>query len=347
MTTQRTGVAEARPLDILGISEAEERAYRWLLTHYGATVPELTQALGLTPGKTQRLLDLIEGKGLATHAPERPRRYIPASPDIALKALSLRRQEELQCADGVIQELQEQAATQRATKQEQMVELITSHEAERQIIDQIARTAKQEVVILTRPPVRVTRLDVPHEQDQHHQHEAQARGVRFRSIVDAEFLALPGAVARVRADIKAAEEVRVFPYLPFKLILADHRIAIIPLSLEQRESPSLLVRSSALLDALYALFEILWERAVPILFTSEGTPESRDSESSLPEEVEDLISLMAAGLNDKKIAYELKISGSTLKRRISEVMKAFNASTRFQLGRLTAGPVSNRINDSK
>jgi DNA-binding NarL/FixJ family response regulator len=46
---------------------------------------------------------------------------------------------------------------------------------------------------------------------------------------------------------------------------------------------------------------------------------------------------MAAGLNDKKIAHELGISGSTLKRRVSETMKAFNARTRFQLGRLTAG----------
>src|SRR5690625_7828956 len=69
-----------RPLDILGISEPEERVYRWLLMNPPSVAAEAGRALGLSVGRTQRLLDRIEAKGLATHSPEWPRRYIPISP---------------------------------------------------------------------------------------------------------------------------------------------------------------------------------------------------------------------------------------------------------------------------
>ncbi|MGH8427385.1 MAG: helix-turn-helix domain-containing protein [Gammaproteobacteria bacterium] len=341
MTTSRTGSNAARPLEILGVGEAEERAYRWLLTHPGAGVAEIAQALALAPSKAQRLLDTIETKGLTTHTPERPRRYLPVSPDIAMEALALRRQEDLQRARGIIRELQEQATATRRQRgggeQEQTVELITSSEAERQIVEQMSRTAQHEVVALVRPPMLVSRLDVSPEQDTYTQREAQARGVRSRSIVDAEFLALPGAVARVRGDIKTGEEVRVLPRLPFKMVLTDRRLALIPLDLEQSSSPVLLVRSSALLEALYALFEILWARAAPISVTREGELKTGNPAARLPRDAEELIPLMAAGLNDKSIAYELGISASTLNRRIGEIMRALEARTRFQIGWLARG----------
>lgn len=329
----------ARPLEVLGISELEEGAYSWLVTHPGATARDLADALAIKPGRVQRLLDSIEAKGLTTHSPERPRRYIPASPDIAMGALILQRQSELRRARDAVRTLQERAATARARdERERMVELVTSHEAAQQTYEQLHRTAQEEVIALVRPPLLISRVEVPAELDQHAQREAQNRGVRYRGIVDAELLSLPGAVDHVWADIKAGEEARAIPQLPFKMILADHRLALIPLDLAQPDGPSLLVRSSALLDALCALFELLWERAAPISFTSTGVLETGSPDPRLSEDTEKLLSLMAAGLNDKKIAHELGISASTLKRRIAELMKAFEVRTRFQLGRLSDRP---------
>src|SRR5699024_569741 len=91
MVISRNKSTEVRPLAHLGIGEVEERIYRWLLTHRGAKASETARALALAPGKAQRLLDALEGKGLATHTPERPRRYIPSSPDVALEALIAQR----------------------------------------------------------------------------------------------------------------------------------------------------------------------------------------------------------------------------------------------------------------
>lgn len=336
-------MAAERPLEILGINALEEDAYSWLVTHPGATAYDLAEALALTPGKVQRLLNAIEAKGLTTHSPERPRRYIPSSPDIAIGALILQRQNELQRARAIVRKLQERAATARAhDERERMVELVISHEAAQQTYEQMHRTAQDEVIALVRLPLLISRVAVPAELDQHAQREAQARGVRYRGIVDSELLSLPGAVDHVWADIKAGEEARAVSHLPFKMILADRRLALIPLDLEQPDGPSLVVRSSALLDALCALFELLWERAAPISFSSSGVLETNTPEPRMTEEAEKLLSLMAAGLNDKKIAHELGVSASTLKRRIAELMKALEARTRFQLGRISGSPTARR-----
>ncbi|MGH9772621.1 MAG: helix-turn-helix domain-containing protein [Candidatus Acidiferrales bacterium] len=351
MTAQRVGAAETRPLDILGISEVEESAYRWLLAHSGATVPEIAQALALTIGKTQRLLDAIGVKGLVTHTPERPRRYIPVSPDISMEALILQHQNYLQRARRTVQELRDQAAeAEQSDKAEHMVELITSREVETQIYHQIHRMCQHEIIALMRPPVLISRFDIPPEEDQLHQREAHARGVRYRSITDPDWLSLPGAVQRTQEDIKSGEDVRILSNLPFKMLISDQRIALIPLSPSQPTSPTLLVRSSALLDALCTLFELFWERATPISFTRAGALERSEPDTQLSAGTEDLLLLMAAGLNDKKIAYELGLSLRTLYRRIAELMKSLDARTRFQFGWLAAlrlSGVKNKVDPTR
>lgn len=328
--------SESRPLSILGISEDEESIYRWLLTHSGASISDIAQARSTSPAKAQRLVDMVEAKGLVTHTPERPRRYIPASPDIALKALSLHRQEELRRVDGVIQDLQAQAITQRDGQQEQIVELLTSREAEAQVLGQMHKGAESEFITLIRMPLRVSQLSVPVEQDHQFQREAQSRGVIYKSIIDAECLELPEVLRSIRQDIKAGEEVRVSSSLPFKLVLVDCRLALIPLNLRMLDGPSLLVRSSALLDALRTLFEILWQQAAPISFTRDDTKSRGDADSWLNNETQNLMSLLASGLNDKNIAHELGVTTRTLQRRVTALMQTLDARTRFQLGWLGA-----------
>ncbi len=333
----------SRALDILDIGVDEERVYRWLLGHPGANVSDISAGISLPPRKAQRVLDSIESKGLVTYSPQRPRCYFALSPNTAMEALVIKRMEDLQRARAAIQELQDQAAQQE--EREQLVELITSREAERQAFEHLLRTAQHEILGLIRLPILITRTDVPTEIGQSTQREAQARGVRFRSIVDTPFMETSGVAERVLSDVRAGEDIRVVPSLPFKMILADRRLAFIPLNLERPDSPSLLVRSSALVDALYALFENLWERAVPLAFTQGGELDVGDPDSQLREQARALVSLLAAGLPDKTVAQELGISASTLNRRIVEVMAALDASTRFQLGWLSALRLSGKTAD--
>ena len=94
----------------------------------------------------------------------------------------------------------------------------------------------------------------------------------------------------------------------------------------------MLVRSSALLDALYALFESLWERSTPVAFTPSGALKDGKPGSRVPDAAAKLVPLLAAGLNDKAIAHELGISAATLNRRLAELMKSLDTRTRFQMG---------------
>jgi sugar-specific transcriptional regulator TrmB len=320
-----------RPLAALDVSELEERVYLALLDRPDASLPELSHDIALTPRKLQKVLDGLAVKGLLTSTDTRPRRYIPASPDIALEALVLRQQDALRRVRGEIPRLQQRAADS-AGERRQVIELVTTREAQRHVFEQMQHAARHELMFLERAPI----LIAGPEQSSETEVNALARGVRYRSIADHAFLELPGVIARIRADIQLGEEVRVISELPFKMVMADRSVALIPLNLERPGSPALLLRASALLDALHAMFELLWSQAAPIAFTRAGKIQANKLPATVPQEAAPLLQLLSAGLNDKAIMHELGISASTLNRRIAEVMHRMHARTRFQLGWLAA-----------
>lgn len=324
-----------RPLGILGINETEERVYRWLLANPRASVAEAARNLALSPSRAQRLLDAIDAKGLSTHTPERPRRYIPVAPDIAVEALALQTNQAVRRAQKTIPDLQEEAAAARPlSERELMVEWISSRDALGRVFDEIQESAQREILSMVRAPILVSELDNPHSQDT--ERRAQARGVLCRSLVASDFLATPKFLPKLKEDARAGEVVRVARELPFKMFLIDRRVALIPLDPGDQHGSSLIVRSSTLLDALYTLFEMLWDRASPISFSGSNEYELEQIDTLTSAEVEDLMALLAAGLNDKSIVEELDMSHRTLHRRIAALMQELGARTRYQAGWLAA-----------
>lgn len=323
-------IGERRSLQVLGIGEAEEALYRQLLAQPGASLRDLGAALQLGARKLQRLLESLELRGLATHSPEHPRRWHPAPPDLAIEALINQQQEDLQRARAAAQELNVLALARRTEDPTRIVELIASSEAERLVFEQLHLGAQHEVITLMRPPMRVSQLQMPF--DHAVEQEARSRGVRFRSIVDSDYLALPEAVEFLKSEMRIGVEARVVSKLPFKMVLADRRMALVPLSLDQPEGHVLLVRSSALLDALYALFGILWERSSPALFAHADALLGSAAADPAEEQLGELIALLAAGVNDKTAAHELGISPRTLERRLVALMQRLHARTRFEAG---------------
>jgi sugar-specific transcriptional regulator TrmB/DNA-binding CsgD family transcriptional regulator len=327
---RRAAPADGLSLEALGLDAPETATYLCVLDHPRSTAAEIADAMSVPARRAQRLLDAIEARGLVTHSPERPRRYLLSAPDIAIEALILEREKELQRIRGSVRQLHERAATHRQSSPQPLIELITQRESERQVFRQLQASAQRELIFLVRPPILISRPAAPEAAS--YETDARARGVSYRGIVDSDYLALPGAVEHVRADIEKGDDVRVVHRLPFKMVLADRRTALIPLDLGSPRSEVLLVRTSALLDALYALFESLWERAVPVSIGRDRSLATRGASARLPEESRDIVRLMAAGLNDKAIAHELGLSMRTLNRRISELMAQLNARSRFQIG---------------
>jgi DNA-binding CsgD family transcriptional regulator len=157
-------------------------------------------------------------------------------------------------------------------------------------------------------------------------------GLTMRSVVDAEYLGLPDSLNKCRMNMEKGEDVRVVSMLPVKMLIVDRRFGIIPLHVEDKNGPVLLLRSSSLLDSLYALFELIWERSTPIILTQSGEWAAETAAPQLSEAARRVIPLLSVGLNDKAIADEAGISQTTLNRRIAELMKSYGTRTRFQLG---------------
>ncbi len=188
------------------------------------------------------------------------------------------------------------------------------------------RTAHEEILCLERPPY-VMYPTYPYFAVQK---QALVRGVVLRNIVDAAVLDSPGKAEMLRKEVEDGEKTRILANLPMKLVIADRRTALIPLTLEQARDIALVLRPSLLLDALCALFEILWDRATPFGTAVVSLRPSEKIRRSI--DADRLAALLAAGMNDKSIAQELGISARTLERRMLELFKHLGARTRFQAG---------------
>ena len=83
-------------------------------------------------------------------------------------------------------------------------------------------------------------------------------------------------------------------------------------------------------DALLALFEAEWERAVPMVTDAD------QSREHLGVHVDDLdariISLLLAGYADHAVASQTETSMRTVQRRVQLLMQRTGAETRMQLG---------------
>lgn len=329
MANGTTHDAPARPLELLGISDIEERAYRALLMRRMATAAEIAKQIRTTPRAARRLLADLEALGLATHTPRTPRVYIASPPEFTVTALIKQRQAALERARTVIPDLEEQSAkANNGSGHEPVLELISNRAQLGVVLQQMYKSFRTDVMCFQRAPTLTPGIVPPRK---------LRAGMQVRTISDSSMFELSGMMERLKADVARGEQARMIETLPFKMMIFDRRAAILTLDSESPEkSPTLLVHGGALLKALCLLFEFMWERATPIVFGHGNRLKVQHGDARLHEAAESLVPLLAAGLNDKAIAAELRISSATLNRRIAELMKAYGTRSRFQLGWRTA-----------
>ena len=312
------------PLLVLGITPLEQRIYEVLLDAPGSTVAHLARHARITRAAAARVLKSLEVKGLANRLPERISRYFPTPPEVAVDLLITKKQDELQRARTVTQRWQ--GKFRPALVEEQPIEVISGRDAIMHRFQHMHRTSKHEIICFERPPYVVSAThryaDV--------QEQAMARGVGLRTLIDSSVLEIPGKLESIKRNIANGEIVRVLPRMPLKMLVADRRLALVPLTLEQARDIALVLRSSLLLDALCELFEVMWERGSP--FGTAAVQLQRQGKARREVSADALVSLLAAGMNDKSIAQEFGISARTLERRVLELLRSLDSKTRFQAG---------------
>jgi hypothetical protein len=303
---------DRRMLEPLGLSAAEQSLYELLLTGAPAGADEPDE-----PETLRRLEEL----GLVTRLPQEPPRYAVIPPEAALAPLVAARERALDAARHRMNHLAARhRRTSASTGRPELVELVHGREATTDRVNQILRSARREVRMFDTPPYVDPGLFAPDPIEL----EQLGRGVRFRVLYDRRGVDLPGRLAHIEGGRAAGESARVAD-VPFKLLIGDHRVAVLPASNDPVES-SLVVHDSVLLDALSMLFETLWERGVPLHVaerSQEDTPDETDRA---------LLALLTAGLTDQAIAAHLGWHERTAHRRLRAMITRLDAATRFQAG---------------
>ncbi|HEU4514155.1 MAG TPA: helix-turn-helix domain-containing protein [Nocardioidaceae bacterium] len=151
--------------------------------------------------------------------------------------------------------------------------------------------------------------------------EALRAGRGSRAVYPTRALEEAPQVLRARAE--AGEQLRVVASIPTRIAIFGGTAALIPDRWGENSGRRLVVREHALVGALTALFEQVWERAMTVPGLG-GEP---------AEGVQRLLLVqLAHGAKDEQIARALGISLRTVRRRVADMMAELGAESRFQAG---------------
>lgn len=315
----------ARPvseLEELGLTELEERVYLATLDRAKSTVEEVSVACSASRYAARSALDNLQELGLATRLAGSPAHYSPVRPDLAIGVLLRQREERLAHARVTLARLTERY--ERATRghhPDELLELVHSPEAIHQRWLQLQRSAVTEVRVLDKPPY----IDAGNPAEP----GLLDTGVRYRTVYDRTAFEYPGKLAGVWEAAAAGENCRIAHDVPIKLFLADDRMALAPLRPGDDLAGAVIVHPSSLLDALGALFEGVWQQALPLAAFQDGHVADG---IGLDEQQLRLLQLLASGCTDETTARYLDVGLRTVQRHIRVLMEQFNVRTRFQLG---------------
>lgn len=303
----------------VGIDARQERLYRALVESPDQTAGTLADSLGLSAASVDAALHALTASGLVTKQAN-DERYAATDPEAAMSVLIRREQEKL---DSVRLESIRLAQQLRAHRQQSnvssIVEVLTGDAlAEQWHLGQ--RSARDRIRMTDRPPY----FNAPDLSSMQTQRERMAEGLVYQVVYDQATFDDPRHTNRVMAAVEWGEQARVTAGVPIKIVLVDDSFAMVMItrSSQDAEPTVILVRPSALLDALSSLFDLLWSRGVRIRGDSGADSETPDK----------LLGLMAMGLKDEAIAHELGVTVRTVRRRIRDLYEQLGVHNRFQAG---------------
>ncbi|MEU9826313.1 helix-turn-helix transcriptional regulator [Micromonospora chersina] len=312
----------ADALTRLGVPIASASVYVRLLDRAPGRLDALAADLGMEVGQVREAYDHLVTLGLASAVGDSGDFVTPRPPAACLDLLTRQRAAELDAARLAVTGAFESFRRLRLSQYtDNLVEVITGEQI-RWRIKQDMDGVRQQIRRFDSPPYFFSgSVNAEEELEQ------LGRGITHRTIYARAALEQPDYLAgNIEPCIRAGEEARVSPSLPVKLTLVDDSIAHVSLSITEADvnSSLLVVRPCGLFSALTALFELSWQTALPF-YGGDAAP------ARLPPAERKLLSLLAVGLPDERIAVDLGISRRTFYRRVELLMTKLGASTRFQL----------------
>ena len=277
--------------------------------------------------------DALLARGMAhiqPHSPVDPAWLRPASPDLALQGVLAGQQNQLARHQEVLLAGTRRLAAAQARFSGTMhhelpahMVLLLSDRAEiSKLSASLINTARQDWMTLEN-----LHTDMPLTDDFAQPPLPALSGrVRCRSIYAAAAMNHPVARRIIQSCAQAGEDVRLLPQVLMKMKLADRSSALLPLT-PTGTAGALLLKAPLIVAALRDYFELLWERATPLV--PPRTPLSADHLTAAQQRV---LELMAEGIHDDAIARRAGISTTTVRRHIAAIMARLDVASRFAAG---------------
>jgi sugar-specific transcriptional regulator TrmB len=299
-------------LAALGLDETCASVHRVLLTRPHADLAELRDRAGISDAELRRALDRL-GEGALVRAPvDAPHRFRAVEPEIGVQVLIARQQERLAAEQHRVEQLRLAAhlsAEFSLVRRRGLayVERLDGIEEVRDRIKVLVRDVKSEV--MTFAPGRAQTAENM-EAARPQARELLERGVQMRTVYLDSVHDSPVTCGNASWLAELGGEVRTVASLPTRLLIMDREVAIVPADGEDSGVGALILTGSGTLTALCALFESIWDKAVPF---GVGSARDRDERGSTAQDVE-VLRLLGQRLTDDVVAKRLGVSPRTARR---------------------------------
>jgi sugar-specific transcriptional regulator TrmB/DNA-binding CsgD family transcriptional regulator len=302
-------------LTVLGVTSEEAVVYQHLAGVVAGSPAEIEAATDLPAAAVATAIGSLLERGLVSRSADTAEEYVAAPPGV-LERMIEDRVRDLRAAQETLDVL---AAKRRTAEASDAFEVIRGREVLRHVLMDLFDGARDEVLNLAKPPSTIMRSE---------DRVSPAPGVKRRTVFETEVIAMPETLEAVREGLRSGEEARVHTRLPIKLLIFDGSVAVVPMHHDSAPL-GVVIRESAMLDALLALFDFVWAAAVPLQLDNEHSPVPRDPFLSVDER--QLLSLLLAGLTDEAIAVHHHTSARTVQRKVQALMTRAQVRTRMQL----------------
>lgn len=299
------------PWSATGLDPLAGRVLEHLVAVRSADRDQVAVAVRVSPAEADRALRQLTEAALATRISGPPPHWVAAPPRSSLGALLARRRAELARVEDLVERLYEAHSSGS-----DVVEVLKDEAEVPARYRQLLTGASAEVLHLAKPPYVTGAAPV-----------AVTPGVRMRSVYEADGFTDAVSLRTAQRGTGQGGKLRLTSRIPVKLAIFDQAAALLPIRADRPSSGSLVVHSPALVAALVALFESVWERAEPVSLTKPNEPPAAGRDLRTRE----ILRMMAVGMKDDTIARILNLSRRTVQQHISDAGTVLGARTRFQI----------------
>ncbi len=317
-------------LEALGLDESSIAVYRALLAQPQADFHELLSRLGLDERKLRESLDRLSELALIRVSAGEAQVFRAIDPAIGVQALIAQQQARIAAEHERVEKIRLAAAQlaedfSSARLQElDGIERLDGIEEIRDRIRLLVSNVESEYMALAPGGAQSeASMAAARPQDQ----SLLQRGVRMRTVYVDSVRSNPSTLSYARWLVDQGAQVRTTPSLPLRLAIADRTTAVVPVEDDDSSVGALLITGTGTVVAMCALFDTLWEQAVPL-----GERAASHDEDALSAQEAEVLRLLGRGHTDEVVAKRLGVSARTARRIAADIMENLGARSRFQAG---------------